>query len=231
MSGRLEGKICVVTGASSGIGAAIARAFAAEGAAAVGFARRFAEGRCPEQPPAGRVSEVGLDVTREADVDARFGELPHVDVLVNNAGVGFFGPLAESSVDDLRAMLEVHVVGSFLCCRAALGSMFARSTGHIVNIGSTAVGSTFTDCSGYSAAKSAQMALSRVLREECRAHDVRVTSLSPGAVNTPIWDDREGFDRSKMLSPDELAGLVVEIVTRPALSVDDLLVVPPAGNL
>jgi len=231
MSGRLVGKICVVTGASSGIGAAIARAFAAEDAAVVAFARRFAEGRCDEQPAAGRVSEVRLDVTREEDVAARFGELARVDVLVNAAGVGFFGPVVGSSVADLRAMLEVHVVGTFLCCRAALRSMREARSGHIVNLGSTAVTSTFTACAGYTAAKTAQHAFSRVLREECRPYDVRVTSLSPGAVDTPIWDEREGFDRSKMLAPEALAGLVVEIVSRPALSVDEILVVPPAGNL
>jgi len=231
MTRQLEGRICVVTGASSGIGAAIARTFAAQGGAVVGFARRFAAPSIDALPAAGQVLEVGLDVTREGDVDARFSELAQVDVLVNCAGVGSFGLLADSAVADLRAMLEVHIVGTFLCCRAALRSMRERNTGHIINIGSTAVTSTFAACSGYAAAKAGQMALSRVLREECRAHDVRVTSLSPGAVDTPIWDEREGFDRSKMLAPDDLAGLVVDIVARPSLSVDDILVLPPAGNL
>jgi 3-oxoacyl-[acyl-carrier protein] reductase len=231
MSGRLDRKVCVVTGASSGIGAAIARAFAAEGGAVVGFARRFAVAQIARQPARGAVLEVGLDVTDEKAVEAGFAELSRVDLLVNNAGVGTFTPLIESDVAALRTMLEVHIVGTFLCCREALRKMVKQESGHIVNIGSTVVDNAFPNCSGYTAAKAGQIGLSRVLREECREHGVRVTSLIPGAVNTPIWDDRPGFDRDKMLKPDALADLVVEIVTRPALSIEDVRVVPPGGNL
>ncbi len=230
MSGRLAGKVAVVTGASSGIGAAIARGLAGEGAAVVGLARRFAE-QAALAPEPGRVVEARLDVTDEAVVTALLGGLPRIDVLVNAAGVGTFGRLVDSSTEDLRAMLEVHVVGTFLCCQAALRQMAGQGSGHILNITSTAVHSTFTECAGYTAAKCGQLGLSRVLREECRELGVRVTTLAPGAVDTPIWDDRPGFDRAKMLAPDQLAELVVEVVARPELAVEDLLVVPPAGNL
>jgi len=222
---------CVVTGASSGIGAAVAAAFAAEGAVVVGVARRFSATELAAPAPAGAVTELQLDVADEARVDALFAAIGDVDVLVNNAGVGYFAPLERMELAQLREMLDCHVVGTFLCSRAALRAMKARQRGHIVNVISTAAIDTFTECSGYTAAKLGQLGLTRVLREEARAYDVRVTALIPGAVDTPIWDTRPGFDRSKMLPSSELAAAIIDVVTRPAIAVDEIVIRPPAGNL
>jgi NAD(P)-dependent dehydrogenase (short-subunit alcohol dehydrogenase family) len=229
----LQDRVAVVTGASSGLGAAIAHALAQEGARVVGFARRFGAG--PAAPPAaGAIAEVALDVTDEDAVRARWAELGSVDLLVCCAGVGTFGPLAETRVADLRAMLEVHIVGTFLPARELLAAR-ARARperpAHIVTVSSVAAFRTFTGCAGYSAAKEGQRGLTRVLVEEARALDVRVTGLYPGATDTPIWDGRPGFDRAAMLRPERVAGLVVEIVARPELAVEELLVMPPAGAL
>jgi NADP-dependent 3-hydroxy acid dehydrogenase YdfG len=226
---RLQGKVCVVTGASAGIGEAIAEAFAAEGGAVVGVARRFEE-RAPE-PVAGAVSRVHLDVSNEPEVINLFEAIGGVDVLVNNAGVSHFGAFDQMLLAELRAMLDTHVVGSYLCAREALRSMKSNRSGHIVTVGSTAVLDTFTESSGYTAAKAAQVAMSRVLREEARGYDVRVTDLIPGAVDTPIWDGRDGFDRAKMLQPADVAAAVVDIIARPSVSVDQIILRPPAGNL
>lgn len=226
---RLQGKVCVVTGASTGIGEAIANAFAAEGGAVVGVARRF-EVRAPE-PRAGAVSRVHLDVSNEPDVINLFEAIGDVDILVNNAGVSHFGAFDTMLLTELRAMLDTHVIGTYLCAREALRSMKSNRRGHIVTVGSTASYDTFADCAGYTAAKSAQIALSKVLREEARAYDVRVTDLIPGAVDTPIWDNRPGFDRAKMLRPADVAGAVVDVVARPGVSVDQIVLRPPAGNL
>jgi NAD(P)-dependent dehydrogenase (short-subunit alcohol dehydrogenase family) len=89
----------------------------------------------------------------------------------------------------------------------------------------------FTECGAYTAAKAGQIGLARVLAEEARPYDIRVTSLLPGATDTPIWDDRPGFDRSKMMRPEDLAGFVVAIVARPGISVEEVTVTPPAGAL
>ncbi len=228
---KLDGKLCVVTGASSGIGQAIAAECAAHGAQVIGFARRFESGVLEALPAAGEVREVALDVTDEAAVDAQFAALPRVDVLVCCAGGGAFGSLTEMSLADLRMMLEGHIVGTFLCCRAALRHMRPARRGHIVAIGSSAVRNAFAGGSGYVAAKSGQMALCRVLREEVREDNIRVTELNPGATDTPIWDGNPGFDRTKMMRPADVAGVVVDVVSRPAVSVEDLLVLPPGGNL
>jgi NAD(P)-dependent dehydrogenase (short-subunit alcohol dehydrogenase family) len=109
--------------------------------------------------------------------------------------------------------------------------MQPRKKGHIVAIASVAANKAFTDCSGYTAAKAGQLGLVRVLAEEARPYDVRVTAVLPGATDTPIWDDRPGFDRTKMMKPDDVAGFVVSIVARPSIAVEEVSINPPAGAL
>jgi len=227
---RLLGKFAIVTGGSSGIGAACAEALAAEGAAVMATGRRFDHGEAGH-PALGQVVHAGLDVTDEAEVVRRFGELPQLDLLVCSAGVGTFGPVVNASAKDLRAMLEVHIVGTLLCAREALRRMQPRRKGHIVIVGSHAAHRAFTDCAGYTAAKAGQLGLARVLAEEARPYDIRVTTLLPGATDTPIWDDRPGFDRSKMMKPEDVASFLIAIVARPGISVEEVILTPPAGIL
>jgi 3-oxoacyl-[acyl-carrier protein] reductase len=111
--GRLAGLTAVVTGASSGLGAAVARALAGAGAGVIGVARRFTAERAAP-PVGGAVSEVKLDVTDETAVAARFAEIGRIDALVCAAGASRFAPVLETSVTDLRAMLESNVVGTFV---------------------------------------------------------------------------------------------------------------------
>ena len=227
---RLLGKFAIVTGGSSGIGAACAEALAGEGAAVLATGRRYDHGPAPH-PALGEVAHAGLDVTDEAEVERRFAELPEVDVLVCSAGVGTFAPILHAKPADLRAMLDVHVVGTLLCARAALRRMQPRRKGHIVVIGSHVAHRTFVECGAYTAAKAGQLGLTRVLAEEARPYDIRVTSILPGATDTPIWDDRPGFDRSKMMKPEDVAGFLVSIVARPNIAVEEVTVMPPAGAL
>lgn len=227
---RLLGKFAIVTGGSSGIGAACAEALAAEGAGVLSTGRRYDHG--PAAPPAlGQVVRAGLDVTDEAEVVKRFAELPEIDVLVCSAGVGTFGPVVNASATALREMLEVHVVGTLLCAREALRRMQPRRKGHIVIVGSHVAHRAFTDCAGYTAAKAGQLGLARVLAEEARPYDIRVTTLLPGATDTPIWDDRPGFDRGKMMKPEDVASFLIAIVARPGISVEEVTLTPPAGAL
>jgi NAD(P)-dependent dehydrogenase (short-subunit alcohol dehydrogenase family) len=162
---------------------------------------------------------------------ARFAELPALDLLVCSAGIGTFAPVVTAEVADLRAMLEVHVVGSFLCAREALRRMQAQRRGHIMTVCSVAAREAFAECAAYTAAKAGQVGFTRVLAAEARPYDVRVTALLPGATDTAIWDDRPGFDRTKMMRAEELASFVVETLVRPALAVEELVVMPPGGAL
>jgi NAD(P)-dependent dehydrogenase (short-subunit alcohol dehydrogenase family) len=142
-----------------------------------------------------------------------------------------FGPIHTATVAALRTMLDTHVVGTFVCVREALRRMQPERRGHIISIASIAADRSFAECAGYTAAKAGQRGLMRVLAEEARPYDIRVTTVLPGATDTPIWDDRPGFDRSKMLRPDDVAGMIVALVARPAIAVDEITIMPPAGAL
>ncbi len=227
---RLLGKFAIVTGGSSGIGAACVAALAAEGAAVLATGQRFAPGPAL-RPALGEVVQAYLDVTDEAEVKARFAELPELDIVVCSAGVGTFGPVINAAAADLRAMLEVHIVGTMLCAREALRRMQPRRKGHLVAIGSHVAHRAFTDCGGYTAAKAGQLGLMRVIAEEARPYDIRVTNLLLGATDTPIWDDRPGFDRTKMMQPADVASFLVAIVARPGVSVEEVTLTPRAGAL
>ncbi len=227
---RLLGRTALVTGGTSGLGAAIAEALAREGAQVVASGRRGPKGPIAALEP-GKVIAAHLDVTDEAEVIARVAELPAVDILVCAAGIGTFAPIARASVADLRAVLEVDVVGTFLCAREALRRMSERRRGHIVVIGSISAQRPFVDCATYTAAKAGQHGFTKVLAEEARPYNVRVTLVVPGAIDTAIWDDRPGFDRERMMQADDVAGLVSSIVARSRLSVEEITVLPPAGAL
>ena len=227
---RLLGKFAIVTGGSSGIGLACAEALAREGAGVLACGRRFARGSVTT-PALGEVVNAHLDVTDEAEVKALFEALPELDIVVCSAGTGTFAPVINASVAELREMLDVHIVGSMLCAREALRRMQPRRRGHIVMIGSHAAHHGFTDCGGYTAAKAGQLGLARVLAAEARPYDVRVTALLAGATDTPIWDDRPGFDRSKMMQPSDVASFLISVVARPSISIEEVTVTPPAGVL
>jgi NAD(P)-dependent dehydrogenase (short-subunit alcohol dehydrogenase family) len=235
MSESLHDRTCVVTGASSGIGLAVAQALAAAGARVVGYARRFTQKRLTFLPGPGEIREIALDITDGAAVTARFAELPVLDVLVNAAGIGHFAWLSETSLQTLRQLLDVHVVGTFLCSREAWRTMQQNPDparrGHIVTIGSIAATRYLPQCGAYAAAKSAQSTLMRALAEEARASGVRVTHVHAGAVDTPLWDARPEVDRAHMMQPHELAALLVDILARPAVALEELTLLPPTGVL
>ncbi len=219
--------VALVTGGSSGIGAACARALSERGMEVLACGRRFTG----TSGLGATVGHAHLDVTDEAEVIARFAELPQLDVLVCAAGVGTFAPVIDATAAELREMLEVHVTGTFLCAREALKRMIPRRRGHIVAIGSHVVHRAFPTCGAYTAAKAAQAGLMRVIAEEARPHDIRVTTLLVGATDTPIWDARPEFDRGKMMQPADVANFLVELVTNPRIAVEEVTVMPPAGAL
>ena len=230
----LGGRTALVTGASRGIGRATAERLA-EAGARVGLLSRSVDAlaRAAEEIGKGAVA-IRCDVSRPESVRAAterfveaFGEPP--DVLVNNAGLFHLQSVEETSALDFARTLETNLVAPFLFARAFVAAMRGRGRGHIVTIGSIADRVTFPENGAYAASKYGLRALHEVMRAELRGSGVRTTLVSPGPVDTPLWDPvapdtRPGFTpRSAMLSPTAVADAVLYAVTcPPAVNVDEL---------
>lgn len=233
-------KIAVVTGASSGIGAATARRLAADGFDVVVGARR-------KERLDALASEIGgralpLDVTSDASVAEFAAAVPACNVLVNNAG-GAIGmdPIGEANVEDWRWMIDVNVLGTLRMTKALLPALERSGDGHVVVMSSTAGHIVYEGGGGYTAAKHGQTALSETLRLELSGKPVRVTEIAPGMVRT------EGFSLHRFhgdaaradavyagvaepLTADDIADCVAWAVTRPSHVDIDLLVVRPLAQ-
>jgi NAD(P)-dependent dehydrogenase (short-subunit alcohol dehydrogenase family) len=221
----LRGRTAVVTGASRGIGRAVAERFRAEGAWVAMVARGEAELRAAAEAIGGHAFPA--DVSDPADVDrlaARVGEAlggEAPDVLVNAAGVFSLAPIVETDPAEFDRQLAVNLRGPFLLIRAFLPGMLGRGSGHVVTIGSVAGRHAFPHNGAYSASKFGVRGLHAVLGTELRGSGVRATLVEPGATDTPLWDSID-FDRhpglpprESMLSAEAVADAVVFAVTRP----------------
>ena len=184
---KLEGKVVLITGASRGIGLAIARALDLEGARLILVARhREPLARAAEQI-SGTVMSLPVDVTKPGEVKRLFAAVQkairRLDVLINNAGVFTFKPFAKTTLEDWRRNIETNLTSIFLTTQAAL-PLLKRSQGDVVNILSISSRVAFPNCSAYSAAKFGAWGLTGVLRRELRAEGIRVTAVLPGMTET-----------------------------------------------
>ena len=233
MSG-LTGKVAVVTGGSRGIGLAIADALLRQGASVVinGTSQsRLDEAMKSLASHSGRVSAVQADVRRYTDVEslmstavADFGGL---DILINNAGVGVFKPVAETTVEEWHRVLDTNLSGVFYCCHAAIPHFTRRGGGWIINISSLASKNAFVNGGAYCASKSALNAFSETLMQEVRYDGIRVAYVLPGSVNTGFG----GLSNTKSewaLMPDDVAQAVVDLVAFPARSLPSRVEIRPA---
>ncbi len=222
----LSEKVTVVTGASSGIGTAIARRFAAAGSRIVLAARR--EEKLQELAEALRRQGTetlthATDVTDYRQVEAMVGaaveKFGQVDILVNNAGNALEKSVADSTPDDFDFQIDVNLKGVCYGCRAVLPHMIERRQGQIVNMGSICSLRHFPNYAAYVAAKWGVLGFSRSLYEEVRPHGIRVNVLCPAAVNTP-WADLAGAELpwppEDRLQPEDLAEMALYCVAAPA---------------
>ncbi|MFW9176251.1 SDR family oxidoreductase [Corynebacterium amycolatum] len=232
-------KVAVVTGASSGIGAATAKQFAAEGFRVVLGARREdkLEAVAEEiRAAGGEVTVYKVDVTSDDDVVALAKAEPRVDVLVNNAGGAWGMESVEGAVEEKwRWMYDVNVLGTLRVTRALLPALKTTS-GIVLTVGSIAGRQVYTGGAGYNAAKHAERALVEVLRQEVAADGVRVTEIDPGRVHTDFslvrFDGDETkaaavYDGVESLTADDVADIIVFAATRPnRVNIDFLQVTP-----
>jgi NADP-dependent 3-hydroxy acid dehydrogenase YdfG len=238
--GDMRTRTAVVTGASSGIGAATARHLAAEGFHVYCAARRFDRVKELAEEIAG--TPVECDVTDEESVAGLADAVgDRLDVLVNNAG-GAFGsqPVAEAVSDDWRAMFEVNVIGLMQVTRALLPALVASGAGVILNVGSTAGRVAYEGGGGYTAAKHGTQVVSETLRLELYDQPVRICEIAPGMVRTDEFalvrfdGDEEKADAvyagvAEPLTADDIADAITWMVTRPAhVNIDELVIRPRA---
>jgi len=230
----LEGKIAFVTGASSGIGAATALAFAAEGTRLLLAARRtdkLAEvAAAALERGAEAVHTIGLDVRdREAvlqAINALPAEWAAIDILVNNAGLSRgLEKLYEGKIDDWEEMIDTNIKGLLYVTRAVVPGMVERGCGHVVNLGSTAGEMTYPGGAVYCGSKAAERAINDGLRQDVLGTPIRVTSVDPGMVETEFSIVRFHGDTERAanfykgiqpLTPEDVADAILWAVSRPA---------------
>jgi 3-oxoacyl-[acyl-carrier protein] reductase len=219
---RLDGKIAIVTGSSSGIGKAITLTFAKEGAQVVVAARR----RHLCEQVAAQVRERGgdaiaiqTDVAEEAHVERlitetvqRFGRL---DILVNNAGIGGGGRLVETATKTFDDVMNINLRGTFFCCRAGFRQMMTQpGGGTIINMSSVCGVQAWTGTGTYSASKHGIMALTKSLADEGRSYKIKVCAICPGGVADGLVDaSPEEIERSEQISPYDIAETAVYLAT------------------
>jgi NADP-dependent 3-hydroxy acid dehydrogenase YdfG len=244
MAGTLDGKVAVITGASSGIGAATAVALACEGAAVALGARRVDRLEALKQrieADGGRATTMEVDIAEESQsrefVERARDDLGRIDILVNNAGVMLLGPVMGADTEEWRRMVDVNLLGLLYCTHAALPIMAEQQSGHIVNLSSVAGRVASAGGAVYNLTKWGVGAFSEALRQEARHVGVRVTIVEPGFVETEL----QGHNRNpavqeqlkKMreavdpLQADDIADAIAYAVTRPPhVSVNEMLVRP-----
>lgn len=228
----LENKTVIISGASRGIGRATALLLAQNGANVVITARNVIELKQVEAEGNGRIVAVPGDVSSEVDMQRvvqtaldRFGRL---DVVINNAGYGVFKNVDEISVDEWDELMATNVKGTFLLTKAALPTLKAQGSGHVVVVASDVAKRTFAGGSLYTASKYAQEAFTGALRKEVRPFGIKVTGVYSGLVDSHFHEKGHGHETSqKWLKNEDMAESMLFIVSRPAHVVIDEFMVHP----
>ncbi len=234
---NIENKTIIISGASRGIGRATALLLATHGANVVATARnaddlKQLETTAAEGSVRGKIVSIPGDVANEADMTAvvktALDHFGRIDVVINNAGYGIFKNVDEITVDEWDSVMATNVKGTFLLTKAALPTLKAQGSGHIVVVASDVAKRTFAGGSLYTASKYAQEAFMGALRKEVRPFGIKVTGVYSGLVDSHFHEKGHGHETSKhYLQSEDMAESMLFIISRPAHVVIDEFMVHP----
>lgn len=235
-------KRALITGASSGIGRATAVAFAKAGIDVALVSRS------QEKLAAVAAAATNFGVTAKAypvdlaelprvkdNISAIVADFGGIDILVNNAGMGYTGTVTDTPLSHWQQVLDLNLTSPFLCIQGVLPPMRSQKFGLIINIASVAAEANFPGWAAYNVSKAGLVSLSKTLAAEESPYGIRVTSLCPGAVSTPLWDTetvQADFPREAMMSPESIADTILHVaLLSGSATIPELSILPTAGNL
>jgi NADP-dependent 3-hydroxy acid dehydrogenase YdfG len=226
VSGKLAGKRVIVTGASSGIGAQVS------------LVSRNPDRILHELPADINAKGYAIDLGDISQVSAKIqaivADMGGVDILINNAGMAYIGELIDMPLTEWQKLFDLNLTSIFQCLQATLPTMRSQKSGKVINVASIAAKQGFPNWGAYCASKFALLGLTQALMLEEQPHGIKVMSICPGSVDTPLWDtlgDKvpPSFNRAAMLSPATVADAIMTLVNLPAdAMINDFVIMPNA---
>ena len=217
---NVDGKIAVITGASSGLGASLANALITKGATVYGLARNAEKLQAIKNKSGKKFIPVGMDITNQKKIAAwvqnTFSDSHFPDILINNAGAGYFTKIDELSLERWHEMISTNLNGAFYITSLIVPLMkMNQSTCHIINIGSILGKTTRAESAAYSATKYGMQGFSEALFKELRSYKIKVTCVNPGSIYTHFFEYSGIHPHRNMLQPKDIAALIIHIVETP----------------
>ncbi len=241
MNSQLAGKKVLVTGASSGIGKATTLALVRLGASVALVSRNphsvITEAIAARKDDSVLVKAYELDLSDVGSVAIAIkkivADFGGIDVLINNAGMAYIGEMIDMPLADWQKILDLNLTSVFQCIQAVLPIMRQQQNGAILNVASIAAKQAFPKWGAYSASKFALLGMTQALAAEEQSHGIKVMSICPGSVNTPLWDTVDAnFNRESMLQETTVAESIIYLLSLPANAiVTDMVLMPNAGVL
>ena len=238
VSGKLAGKKAIVTGASSGIGKEVALRLLQSGAQ-VSLVSRDPDRILHELPVGSNAKGYAIDLGDISQVSARIQsivtDMGGVDILINNAGLAYIGELIDMPLTEWQKLFDINLTSIFQCLQATLPTMRSQKSGTVINVASIAAKQGFPNWGAYCASKFALLGLTQAIAAEEQPHGIKIMSICPGSVDTPLWDtlgDKvpPSFNRAAMLRPATVAESIMTLINLPAdAMINDLVLMPNAG--
>ncbi|NUN67698.1 SDR family oxidoreductase [Pseudanabaena biceps] len=235
---KLAGKKAIVTGASSGIGKEVALRLLQLGAQ-VSIVSRNPDRVLSELPAGHNAKGYAIDLSEvqqvATQIQAIATDMGGVDILINNAGMAYIGELIDMPLAEWQKLFDLNLTSVFQCLQAVLPTMRSQKSGTIINVASIAGKQGFPNWAAYCASKFALLGLTQAIAAEEQPHGLKIMSICPGSVDTPLWDtlgDKvpPSFNRAAMLRPESVADAIMTLVTLPHDAiVNDLVLMPNAG--